>query len=296
MAGLDKARLLRAGGPPLFVAMWSAGFIFLRVGLDYADPLTLLALRYAWVEAVLLPVALVLRPRLPRGRAWWHLAVVGLLVQALHFAGLNLSLHFGLSPGASALFTGLQPILVALLAPWLAGERVSARRWLGLLLGLAGASLVIFSRYAIAALPVWGIAAATMALLTLTGGTLYERRFGVRQHPVIAAIVQCGVGLLVALPLALAFEPMRVAPSLGLAVSLAYLVLGNSIVSLTLLMTMIRLGEASRVSALFFLVPPVTALMAWLALDQGLPPAGWAGMALSAVGVAMVTLERRAAR
>ena len=293
MPGIDKARLLRTGGPPLFVFMWSLGFIFLRIGLDYADPLTLLALRYALVEAVLLPVALILRPALPRGKAWLHLAVVGFLVQAVHFGGLNLSLEFGLSPGASALFTGLQPILVALLAPWLAGEGVSLRRWIGLVLGLIGMAAVILSRSSIASLPVWGILAATTALLTLTAGTLYERRFGVRQHPVMASIVQCGMGLLVALPLAAIFEPMHVQVTAGLAMSLTYLVLGNSIVSLTLLMAMIRLGEASRVSALFFLVPPTTALLAWLALGQALAPVGWAGLAVSAIGVAIVTLERR---
>ena len=142
----------------------------------------------------------------------------------------------------------------------------------------------------------WGIVSATTALLTLTAGTLYERRFGVRIHPVNASLVQCGVGLLVALPLAAMFEPMHVRVTAGLAVSLSYLVLGNSIVSLTLLMAMIRLGEASRVSALFFLVPPTTALLAWLALGQSLPAAGWAGLAVSAVGVAIVTLERRPAR
>ncbi len=295
MAGIDKARLLRTGGPPLFVFMWSAGFIFLRIGLDDADPLTLLAMRYALVEMVLLPVALVIRPALPCGRQWLHLAMVGFLVQAVHFGGLNLSLEFGLSPGASALFTGLQPILVALLAPWLAGERVSARRWIGLALGLLGAAVVILSRSSVANLPVWGIVSAAVALLTLTAGTLYERRFGVRQHPVTASIVQCGVGLLVALPLAAVFEPMHVRLTGGLAVSLTYLVLGNSIVSLTLLMAMIRLGEASRVSALFFLVPPTTALLAWLALGQSLTLAGWGGLAVSAVGVAIVTLERRTA-
>jgi drug/metabolite transporter (DMT)-like permease len=294
LRGVDGARLLRDGGPPLFVVLWSLGFIFVGIGLRDADPLTLLAARYGLVEAVLIPLALLWRVPLPRGgAAWLHLAVVGVLVQALHFGGVNLSLEYGLTPGAAALVTCLQPILVGLLAPWIAGEAVSARRWLGLALGLAGAVAVILSRSPIGQLPVAGLLWAGMALAGITIGTLYERRFATRQHPVMASLVQCGFGLLVVLPAAAVSEPMRLNPTASLALSLSYLVLANSIVAITLLLAMIRVGEASRVSALFFLVPPLTALLAWSVLGESLPPAGWAGLAVSAAGVAIVTLERR---
>ena len=290
---LDGARLLRTGAPPLFILLWSSGFIFVAIALKYADPITLLAARYVLVEAILIPVALVLRPRLPRGRAWLHLIVVGLLVQAIHFGAINLALRFGLAPGAAALITSLQPILVGLLAPWMTGEPTSMRRWLGLALGLAGAAIVILARSSLGALPLWGLLLAAAGLGGITFGTLYERRFGTRQHPVTASIVQCGVGLLVSLPLAMALEPMRFQVTTGLVVSLGYLVICNSIIALTLLMAMIRIGEASRVSALFFLVPPTTALLAWLVLGEAVPPLGWLGLATSAAGVAVVTLERR---
>jgi drug/metabolite transporter (DMT)-like permease len=286
-------RLLRVGAPPLFILLWSSGFIFVAIGLKYADPITLLAVRYVLVEAILVPVALLLRPRLPRGRAWLHLAVVGLLVQAIHFGAINLALRFGLAPGAAALVTSLQPVLVGLLAPWMTGEPTSPRRWVGLALGLAGAALVILARSALGALPLAGLLCAVAGLGGITFGTLYERRFGTRQHPVTASIVQCGVGLLVSLPLAAALEPMRLQVTTGLVISLGYLVICNSIVALTLLMAMIRIGEASRVSALFFLVPPTTALLAFLVLGERVPPLGWVGLATSAVGVAVVTLERR---
>ena len=292
--GIDGGWLLRFAAPPLFILLWSSGFIFVKVALADIDPLTLLAVRYALVELLLLPLGLVLRLRLPRGIVWLHLAVVGLLVQATHFAAINLALARGFPPAASALITSLQPILVGLLAPWLAGEQVSLRRWAGLALGLAGAIAVILARAQIGGgLPVWGLLFSVLGLLGITGGTLYERRFGTRVHPVTASIVQCGVGLLVTLPLAALTEPMRVHLTPSLAVSLAYLVLANSIVALTLLLAMVRYGEASRVSALFFLVPPTTALIAWAALGDALPPLGWAGLAVSAGGVAVVTLERR---
>jgi drug/metabolite transporter (DMT)-like permease len=291
---IDGARLLRYGAPPLFVLLWANGFVVVRIALSDADPLTLLAARYLLVEAILIPAALVVRAPLPRGAvAWFHLAVVGLLVQALHFAAVNLSLEFGLTPGASALITSLQPILVGLTAPWLAGERVSSRRWIGLALGLGGTAAVILSRSSLGVLPLGGLLWSVAALGGITFGTLYERRYGIRQHPVTASMVQCGVGLIAVTPLAVLFEPIRFHPSAGLVLSLAYLVLANSIVAITLLLAMIRVGEASRVSALFFLVPPITAVVAWIVLGETLPPVGWAGLAVSAAGVAIVTLERR---
>lgn len=290
---IDGARLLHIGGPPLFILLWSSGFIFVRIALKDIDPMTLIAVRYALVEAVLLPLALVLRPALPRGVAWLHLTVIGVLVQAGNFTFINLSLAHGFTPAASAMIGSLQPILVGLLAPWLAREAVSARRWLGLVLGLVGAVVVILARSRIGGLPLWGLLFSVGALLTITAGTFYERRFGTAVHPVTANIVECGVALAVTLPLAMWLEPMRMHLTTGLIVSLAYLVIANSLVALTLLLAMVRLGEASRVSALFFLVPPTTALIAWAALGEGLPALGWLGLAVSAAGVAVVTLERR---
>ncbi len=297
MTRIDGPRLLRYGAPPLFVLLWATGFIVVKIALVDSSPLALLAARYGLVEAVLIPAALILRVSLPRGRAaWLHLTVVGLLVQALLFGGVNLSLRYGLSPGASALVTCLQPILVGLLAPWLSGETVSARRWLGLALGLGGTIAVILSGSEVGSLPIVGLLWAILALGGITSGTLYERRFGARVHPVMASLVQCGVGFLVILALAALTEPMRLHVTVRLALSLAYLVIGNSIVAITLLLAMIRAGEASRVSALFFLVPPVTALLAWSVLGETLPAVGWAGLAVSAAGVAIVTLERRRLR
>ncbi len=291
---MDGARLLRYGAPPLFILLWSTGFIVVKVGLRDADPLTLLAARYVLVECLLVPAALLLRVPLPRSpAAWLHLAVVGVLVQALHFGGINLSLEYGLAPGASALVTCLQPILVGMLAPWIAGESVSVRRWIGLALGLAGTVAVILSRASLGRLPFEGLAWATLALAGITLGTLYERRYGIRQHPIMASLVQCGVGLLVVLPAAALTEPIRLHVTVSLIWSLAYLVLANSIVAITLLLAMLRAGEASRVSALFFLVPPLTALLAWVVLGETLPLAGWIGLGVSAAGVAIVTLERR---
>lgn len=276
------------GAPLVFLILWSSGFVFLKKGLAYAEPLSFLALRYALVVAVLLPVLLWVRPTWPQqARQWAHLAVVGVLLQAGYFSFTYLSLHHQMSAGGIALITSQQPILVGLLAPLVSSERVSAGRWAGLILGVAGALMVIVARplggEGVGAL---GVLYAILALMVITASTLWEKRFGTESHPVVANLVQYAIGFVVVLPLALWLEDGDIqwhAP--GLWLSLAYLVVCNSIVAITLLLAMIRRGEVSRVSALFFLVPPGTALIALVLLAEELPLLGWTGIAVATVGI-----------
>lgn len=286
-------RSLRVAAPALFLLLWSCGFVFLKLGLRDADPLTFLALRYACVVALLALPCLWLRPPLPaRPVAWLHLAMIGLLIQAGYFAFTYLGLKYGMSAGAMALITSQQPILVALLAPALAAERVDRMRWLGLALGVAGATLVITAKSAIEVSGAMALLFAVLALCAMTTGTLYEKRFGTPVHPVLANTVQYAVGLVVTAPLAYLLEPMHVTWSIGLFASLAYLVIGNSLVAISLLLAMIRHDEASRVSALFFLVPPATAVVALVVLGEAMPPLAWAGMAVAALGLYVVMRKR----
>ncbi|MDR0205121.1 MAG: DMT family transporter [Delftia acidovorans] len=280
--------------PALFLLLWSSGFVVLKVGLAYADPMTFLALRYACVVLLLLPLLLWLRPPMPRTAAeWTSLAVIGLLLQAGYFCCTYLALKLGMSAGGVALITSLQPILIGLLAPLIAQERVDARRWAGLALGVLGSILVIASKASVDLLAPGGLLFSAAALLCITGSTLYEKRFGRPVHPISANFVQYAVALLVAAPLALLLEPMHVEWTAPLLASLVYLVLCNSLVAITLLLAMIRYGEASKVSALFFLVPPCTALIALLMLDEAIPPLAWPGMALAALGILLVTWQPR---
>jgi drug/metabolite transporter (DMT)-like permease len=277
---------MRRIAPVAFLVLWSAGFSFVALGLPDSEPLTFLALRYAIVVALLAIAVAALRPPLPRRRRdWVDLAVVGLLLQAGYFALLYVALDLESSTGTIALIVSLQPILVALAAPRVASERVSATRWLGLAIGLTGAAVVIASRSSVSALSAGGLLCAVGALLALTASTLYESRFGSEHHPVTANAVQCGVALVLVLPPALVIEGFPVAWTADLAISLGYLVVANSLVSITLLLLMMRRDEASRVSALFFLVPPLAGAIAWAVLGESLPAPAWAGMVLAAVGV-----------
>jgi drug/metabolite transporter (DMT)-like permease len=281
--------LLRRAAPLIFLLLWSGGFVFLKLGLRDADPITFLAIRFASVVVLLGIVIAVLRPPWPAGgKAWMHVLIVGLLMQACYFTGNYVSLKSGMSAGAVALISAQQPILIGLLAPMLAHERVDAVRWAGLVLGVAGACIVIASNSAVDVASPAGLAFAVFAVVSMTAGTLWEKRFGSPVHPVTASFVQCAVGLVVAAPVAAALEPMHVRWTGGLVFSLAYLVIGNSIIAISLLLAMIRRGEASRVSALFFLIPPVTAVIAWLVLHETLAWSAWPGMMLAAAGIYLV--------
>jgi drug/metabolite transporter (DMT)-like permease len=282
--------------PVAFLLLWSAGFSFVALGLPDSEPLTFLALRYALVVALLVVALVALRPPLPATRRdWIDLAIVGVLLQAGYFALLYVALDLESSTGTIALIVSLQPILVALAVPSVAGERVTAQRWAGLAIGLAGAAVVIASRSSVGSLSAAGLLCAVGALLAISASTLYENRFGGEHHPVTANVVQCGTALTLTLPPALVIEGFPVAWTSDLAISLGYLVLANSLVSITLLLMMMRRGEASRVSALFFLVPPLAAAIAWGVLGERLPAIAWVGMVLAAVGVGIATSSARPA-
>ncbi len=276
--------------PVLFLILWSAGFAIAKLGLQHAEPMTILALRYGLALAVLVPVALVLRVRMPATpRQWADVAIVGFLIQVVYFGLCYIAFKSGVTAGGVAIVVCLQPILVALLAPRLVGEVTGRRGWMGLALGLIGAAAVILSRSEVGASTLFGVACTVVALLGITAGTLWEKRFGVTHHPVAANLIQYAVGLAFALPAAWATETMVVRWDATMVGVMAYLVLGNSLLAMTLLLAMIRAGEVSRVSALFYLVPPLSALIAWPLLGEAMPPLAWAGMALAALGVALVS-------
>ena len=261
-----------------------------RIGIDDADPMTLLALRYFCVVALLLPFCLWVRPTLPAGvQQWAHLAWVGFLIQVVYFGAAWAALDRGINAGTVAVITSLHPILVALIMPAVSDEVVSRRRWLGLALGLGGSLAVIVSGTELALGSGSGLVFAAVALLAFTLGTIWEKRFGIEYHPLVSNTVQYLVGFACTLPLALLLEPVHVTWTVPFALALVYLVVCNSILAITLLLMMIREGQATRVSALFFLVPPVAALIAWVMLGERPGSWAWVGMCVTAAGVFLAT-------
>lgn len=277
--------------PVIFLLLWSSGFAMAKAGLAHSGPLTFLALRYALVLAALVPALCVVRPPLPRRRAWADVALVGLLVQFGYFALNWAALAVGAGVSVAALAASLQPVLVAILAPLAgAGPRVGGRAWIGFGLGLAGAAAVIVAHAGLAAPSPLGVLLAVLSVLCMAAGTIWEKRgAGRAPHPLMAATVQYAVGLLGSLVAAALFETMRVEWTPGFVWSLLYLVVANSLIAISLLLAMVRRGDAARVSTLFFLVPPTAALAAWLVTGERVPLPAWGGMAVAALGVLLAT-------
>lgn len=289
MSGYNKDSWARLY-PVVFLFLWAIGFVALKIGLQYSDPFTFLALRYVCVLAILIPLVLWLRPRFPSSiRGWSAVIGVGLFLQTGYFIFTYLSLRYGLTAGAIALITCQQPILIGLLAPWIVGERVTTTRWLGLILGVSGAIIVIISNSNTHASSTLGLVFGVLALLSISCSTFVEKRFSLPIHPISANVVQYSVGLLFTAPLAYFLEPMEVLWSWQFVASLGYLVFGASLLATSLLLAMIRRGDASRVSAVFFLVPPVTTLVAFVFIGESLTLISLPGMALAATGIYIVT-------
>lgn len=282
--------------PGVFLVMWSTGYVAAKFGLGYIEPMTFLALRFACVVVIMVGLFVILRPPLPQTPSQWiHLAIVGFLLQAMYFGMFYMSFTAGLSVGTLALILAMQPILTGLIAPRWAGETVSWRQWVGLVLGLAGAVVVITARSEIAAPPPIGFVFAILALIGITGGSLWEKRFGVSHHPVTANLVGFTAGLLGVLPFMVAFESMQVTWTWQLIASLIYLIIANSLIAIGLLLAMIRAGEVSKVSAIFFLVPPMAAAVAWIVLGEVMPPIAWLGMVIAGLGVFVATARTQKA-
>ena len=276
--------------PVVFLLLWSGGYAVAKIALEHVEPFTLLSLRYGSALVILLILFAILRPPVPqRAAELGHIMFVGFLIQCVYFGLSYVAFWLGASAGAVALIVSLQPIVVGILAPLFVDERVTIWRWAGLLLGLAGAGLVIQSRSAVDSGSLWAVAAAVGALFGMSAAAIYEKRFGINAHPVTSNVLQYGIGFAMLTPIALQVETYRVAWDLEFAAALAYLVIGNSLIALTLLLAMIRRGEASRVSALLFLVPPLAALIAWVMIGEVMPPIAWAGLGLAAAGVALAT-------
>ncbi|MDX1739410.1 MAG: DMT family transporter, partial [Alphaproteobacteria bacterium] len=213
--------------------------------------------------------------------------------QAVYFGGCWWAFKSGVSAGVLAIFMSLQPIVVAILAPYLVREAVNWRRWLGLLLGLAGVVIVIAARADIEPPSFMNLLLALIGLSGITGGVLYEKRFGISYHPLVSNSVQYGAAFLIVLPIAYLTEPMRVDFQPEFFAAFAYLVIGNSIIAISLLLAMIRAGEVARVSSLMFLVPPLAALVGWILLDEYMPLIGGVGMVLAAIGVSIATQTKK---
>ena len=274
--------------PFLFVFLWSTGFIGAKYGLPYAEPLSFLLIRYGFVIALMTAIALATRAPWPKDpKQWVHIGVSGVLVHAVYLGGVFVAIKHGLPAGVTALVVGMQPLLTAFGAGWLLGEKVSGRQWGGLALGFVGVTLVVSGKFGEAALGPMLIP-ALVALLGITAGTLYQKRFCAQFDLRTGSVIQfVPTAILTAIAVAL-FEEFRIEWTPDFIFALGWLVLVLSLGAISLLNLLIRSGSAVNVASLFYLTPISTAIVAWAVFGEKLTLTATAGMLLAVSGVYLV--------
>jgi drug/metabolite transporter (DMT)-like permease len=283
---------LLAAMPAVFVLIWSTGFVVARYGMPHAPPLGFLSWRYA-LSVLAFGVWIVLsRAAWPRGREQWlHLGVTGVLMHAGYLGGVWAAVKGGLGAGTAALVVGLQPVLTAL---WVSasgqGQRVSASQWVGLGLGLAGLVMVVGQRLGAGEVNAANLALVVMALVSITAGTLYQKRFVKPGDVRTAGAIQLSAAFVVTAPLAL-LESGSITPHPELLGAMAWSVLVLTLGGSSLLYLLIQRGAATRVTSLMYLVPPCTALLAWVLFGESLTPWVLGGLMLTALGVGLVVRD-----
>lgn len=301
MNASPPANALIRAMPAVFVLIWSTGFIVAKFGLPYAPPLSFLVLRYVFSIVCFLIWSRLARAAWPKGRRQWlHLGVTGVLMHAGYLGGVWVAVKGGMGAGLAALIVGLQPVLTAL---WLscvgasgaaAGHsKVTSRQWLGLLLGLAGLLLVVARKFGSGSeVTALTLGCTVFALLSITIGTLYQKRFMQPTDVRTANTVQLMAALLVTLPFAL-METETIVWNVQFVGALAWAVLALTLGGSSLLYLLIQRGAATSVTSLLYLVPPTTAVMAWLLFGEAITATTIAGMALTALGVSLVVRPAR---
>ncbi len=274
--------------PLLFVFLWSTGFIGAKYGLPYAEPLSFLLTRYGLVIALMLLIALATRAPWPERRSdWLHIGVSGILVHAIYLGGVFVAIKHGLSAGVTALVVGMQPLLTGLGSGWLLGEKVTARQWGGLALGFVGVGMVVSGKLGDGALGPMLIP-AVVALLGITAGTLYQKRFCPKFDLRSGSVIQfVPTAIVTAIAVAL-FEDYRIDWNSHFLFALGWLVLVLSLGAISLLNLLIRSGSAVNVASLFYLTPPTTALIAFVVFGETLTLTAIIGMLMAVGGVYLV--------
>jgi drug/metabolite transporter (DMT)-like permease len=289
---------LAKAAPALFVVLWSTGFIGARYAMPWAEPFTFLWVRFALSFLLLLLIIPLVGARALPARTAVHSAIAGMLMHGIYLGGVFWAVRNGLPAGFAGLIVGLQPLLTAVMAGAFAGERVDGRHWLGLVVGLAGVAIVLSPKLDDVA---GGETPATVgvglfAVVAMSAGTIWQKRFVGNADLVTGTLYQYLGGWLVAFPVSLLFENQHFVLTGELVFAMAWLVLVLSLGAIFLLMLLIRKGAVARVASLFYLVPAVTAVMAWALFDETLTLLQIGGMAITTLGVALATVQPASAR
>lgn len=276
-----------------FVAIWGSGFLASKIGMLYAAPFTFLTARFLFGIACMIPIVFIMRARWPASRTeFGHVIVAGLLMHAIHLGGSHYTQYLGVSAGITAVLLTVQPLLTALVASRWMGEQLSSRQWLGIAVGFAGVVLVVWHKIDIREMTLGSLCAVIIALLAVTAGTLYQRVFCQHVDLRTASLLQFVASAAVLAPLAWFVEGFRITFAWPMFAAIVFLVICASILAVSALHTLMRHGEATRVTSLFYLTP-VFAVVLEFALFKVVPSiVSMLGIAITCAGVALVAWKR----
>ena len=277
-----------AVAPWLFLFVWSAGYGVAKLALESTTPLNLLALRFVGATLALLPFLSVLRPTWPSRQSVHDLVIIATFIQLGHFLCIYIGLALGASAGVLALFAASQPVLITIVASLVNRNIPTVRIWVGLVVGLLGASWVIFVQGHFSDGALLGAILGFVAVVSLSLGQVYDKRQRPQCHLLLVYIIQYTFASLVSVPIALYFEGYQTIWTPSMICALSYLVFGNSLLGIFLMFTMVRFGAISQVTSIMFLVPGIAALIAWIVVDEVMPVESWPGIALTSAGVLLV--------
>ncbi|WP_341664818.1 DMT family transporter [Vibrio sp.] len=277
--------------PMVFVVLWASGFVGARIGLQYAEPATLLTLRMMANLGVFTLLVVMMRSSVPQGKMFWHSCVVGILIHGLYLGGTYIAIGLGMPSGLSAILVGTQPILTAIIFVTCAREQLRLSQWLGLALGFIGISLVLVGKTQ------WqddshkfiAIGLCIVSLFGITFGTLYQKYFCSGVDKVGSALVHYFAASCLFLPYAMTFETMSVNWTVEFTLTLIWLVVVLSGFAIMLFLFMVEHGASEKVASIFYLVPPMTAVQAWLIFGESFDNTAIIGFILSAIAVYLIT-------
>jgi drug/metabolite transporter (DMT)-like permease len=276
---------------PVFVLIWSTGFVIARLAMPYVEPATFLFWRFAGVIAAMAILSIFWRIHWPSWSQIKHIAVAGILLQFGYLMGVWFAVRLGMTAGLVAIIVGLQPILTAWFAAWVS-EKVSPRQWVGLGFGFSGVALVVAEKIGFAHIPFVSYVLAVIALLSITFGTLYQKKFCPVFDLRAGSSIQFGVSAVLSFFCMHFFESGVMVWNLSVVSALLWAIFPLSIGSISLLFMMIRKGAATKVTSLLYLTPPTTAVMAWFLFDEPFTLMMAMGLCLTMAGVVLVNARQ----
>ncbi len=280
---------------PAFIFVWATGYVVAKLAAADAEPLSFLIVRYLGVMLLMAALALIGGAVWPSRREVMHIAIAGVLIQAVYLGGVWVAIRMGLSAGVAALIVNLQPVLTVCLAHW-TGDRVTARQIVGVAIGFVGVLVVLAAKLAAAASTLgWPTAICFLALLGSTFGVLYQKRFVPSFDLRAGQAIQFAAATAVTLPVAWFFESFSIRWTTEVIVAMLWSIFVLSGVGITLMFYLLRTGSVTRLTSTMYVVPGLTALLAWLMFNETL---GWnvmAGMAITLLGIYLVVVPTRSA-